>query len=435
MKKYLNNGVIFTQLNQLFRGLSGIFTLILIPLFLTRKQQGYWFTMTSLAALAMLAELGFFQVTLQFAAHEFAYLKFDNNDIVGSEEHRKRLASLFVFCAKWALSVAAVAFPVILLAGFLFLSQKKTGIPWGIPWVVYVAGGGVTFFTSALLCFLEGCNLVAAIQRLRLLITALTMLLMWLGLVFRFGLHALSLSMLAGALYGLYAVWRRYGPLFGTFLSESKAAAYSWRRHILALLWRYALSWSSGYFIFQVYTPLAFQFHGPVEAGRVGLSVTLWMGVFAVSNSWLYAVTPRLNMFVSKRDWAGLDALFWRNLILSGATFLAGAIAVLALMHLLKGRYALIDRFSDPLSMLFLAIIWFLQVIVNGLATYLRAHKREPLVLPSVLSAVYITAATIVCAGYLQPRYFFLGWLSSCIWGVPWILCIFKTKKRAWQTV
>ena len=96
------------------------------------------------------------------------------------------------------------------------------------------------------------------------------------------------------------------------------------------------------------------------------------MGVFAVSNSWLYAVTPRLNMFVSKRDWAGLDALFLKNLLLSGATFLAGAITVLALMYFLKGRYAIIDRFSDPLSMLFLAVVWFLA-----------DHRQRPRHVPS----------------------------------------------------
>ena len=93
MKKYLHNGVIFTQANQLWRGLSGIFTLVLIPLFLTKEQQGYWFTMTSLAALAVLADLGFFQVTLQFAAHEFAYLGFDNGRVIGSEDHKERLKS------------------------------------------------------------------------------------------------------------------------------------------------------------------------------------------------------------------------------------------------------------------------------------------------------------------------------------------------------
>ncbi len=434
LSRLLHRDAFFTQLNQLFRGLSGIFTLILIPLFLTREQQGYWFTMTSLAALAMLAELGFFQVTLQFAAHEFAYLRFENRDIVGSEDHRKRLASLFVFCTKWAFAVALVAFPVILLVGFLFLAQQKTGVRWGMPWIIYVAGGGLTFFNSALLYFLEGCNLVAVIQRLRLAITALTMALMWLCLVFRFGLYALALSMLVGAAYGIYMVWRRYGRLFSGFCAVSREANYAWREQIFALLWRYALSWSSGYFIFQVYPPLAFQFRGPVEAGRVGLSLTLWMGVFAVSNSWLYAVTPRLNMFVSKRDWKSLDALFRKNLLLSAATFFAGAVVLLALMGFMKGRYAIVDRFSDPLSMLFLAVIWFLQIIVNGLATYLRAHKREPLVLLSVTSAIYVTLTTVVCAKYLAPHYFFLGWLSSCAWGIPWIIFLFRTKKQAWQT-
>jgi hypothetical protein len=430
----ISRDVLNTQANQLWRGLSGIFTLVLIPIFLTKEQQGYWFTMTSLAALAVMADLGFFQVTLQFAAHEFAYLRFENGEVVGSEDHKERLRSLFVFSARWTVLVSSFAFPIILLIGFLFLSQKKTEIAWGIPWIVYVAGGGLTFFTSALLYFLEGCNLVAAIQKLRLFIGAVTMVVMWLGLVFRFGLYALSLSMLAGAAYGIYAIWRQYGRLFVAFLSAPRMARHSWRQQILGLLWRYALSWSSGYFIFQVYTPLAFQFYGPVEAGRVGLSVMLWMGVFAVSNAWIYAVTPRFNMLVSKRDWASLDALFRRNLTLSGATFLAGGTIVFALMHILKGRFAIVERFSDPLSMLFLAFAWFSQIFVNGLATYLRAHKKEPLVVPSVVSAVYVTLATLFCARYLSPQYFFLGWLSGCAWGVPWIIHIFRTKKLAWQT-
>ncbi len=429
----LHKDALFTQLHQLFRGISGIITLVMIPLFLTKEQQGYWFTMTSLAALAMLAELGFFQITLQFAAHEFAHLTLENDKVAGNEEYQKRLASLFVFCTKWALSVAAIAFPIILVTGFIFLSQNETGTAWGLPWVVYVVGSGVAFFGSALLYFLEGCNLVAAIQRLRLVIAAATMLIMWLGLVFRFGLYALSLSMLVGALYGIWAVWQRYGRLFRNFLAQSRSTGHPWGKHILGLLWRYALSWASGYFIFQIYPLLAFQFRGPVEAGKVGLSITLWMGIFAVSNSWIYAVTPRLNMFVSRRDRTNMDTLLRKNLLLSAVTFLAGTLAVFLSIHFMEGRVALIDRFVDPLSMLFLAVIWFFQIIINGLATYLRAHKKEPLMLPSVISAIYITVTTILCARYLDPAYFFLGWLSSCIWGFPWILYIFHRRKREWQ--
>ncbi len=55
LKRYLHDGVIFTQLSQVFRRLSGIFTLVLIPLFLTKEQQGCPFA----------AGMRFFQKTSQ----------------------------------------------------------------------------------------------------------------------------------------------------------------------------------------------------------------------------------------------------------------------------------------------------------------------------------------------------------------------------------
>jgi hypothetical protein len=157
------------------------------------------------------------------------------------------------------------------------------------------------------------------------------------------------------------------------------------------------------------------------------------MGVFSVANAWLYAVTPRLNMHVSQREWKHLDALFIRHLVLSVITFLACAACVLACLHVLRGRLALIDRLVDMTSMSFLAAAWFFQLIVNALALYLRAHKQEPLVVPSVTTAIYAAISTLLCAKYLDTKFFFLGYLSSYIWGIPWALYIFSTKRKAWQ--
>jgi hypothetical protein len=425
---------LYTQLNQLLRGISGIVTIVMIPIFLSKEQQGYWFTITSLGSLALLAELGFFQVTLQFAAHEFAHLKFENSDVIGSHDHRLRLATLFVFCTKWAFYVTLIAYPVIFIIGLYFLSGHMAAITWGIPWATYLVGGAITFFTCALLAFMEGCDLVAVIQRLRLTIALITMIIMAGCLILGFGLHALSLSMFAGALYGIVIMGRRYGRLFSKFITISRTVHHSWKTHIVNLLWRYGLTWGPSFFIFQIYPPLTFQLKGPVEAGKVGLSIMLWMGVYAVSNSWIYAVTPRFNMLVSKKDWPGLDRLFLRSLILSGVTFLFGMSIVLFLIWILKGRYSFISRFSDFLSMVFLGIIWFFQIVVNGLATYLRAHKKEPLVLPSVLSAIYIVVTTLLCATYLPQKLFFLGWFSSCVWTLPWIGYIFRTCRHEWHS-
>ena len=69
----------YTLINQLVKLLSGPLILLLIPIYLTAQEQGYWFTIVSLAALSVFADLGFTAIVLQFSAHEFAYLKFDEN--------------------------------------------------------------------------------------------------------------------------------------------------------------------------------------------------------------------------------------------------------------------------------------------------------------------------------------------------------------------
>src|SRR5574341_2519934 len=119
-----NHDVFFTSLNQFWKLISGLVTMVLIPLFLTKEAQGYWFTIMSLAALVMLADLGFSTIITQFAAHEFAFLRLDDQGITGSEQHLNRLSTFFVFSVKWALGVLLIAFPVITLIGFIVLSQK-----------------------------------------------------------------------------------------------------------------------------------------------------------------------------------------------------------------------------------------------------------------------------------------------------------------------
>ena len=73
-----------TLINQLWRLVSGPIMMLLIPLFLTEIQQGYWYLFTSLSALSIFADLGFSNIILQFSAHEFAFLSFsDDGSLVG----------------------------------------------------------------------------------------------------------------------------------------------------------------------------------------------------------------------------------------------------------------------------------------------------------------------------------------------------------------
>src|SRR3972149_6896677 len=318
---------------------------------------------------------------------------------------------------------------------FFFLPQKDGAVKWFLPWVVYLLGAGLTFFNNSLLCFFEGCNLIGTIQRIRMVISITTFLFMWLGLVSRLGLHALSVSLFLSSLIGLYISFTRFSRHINKFQNISREFAYSWKEKFWGRQWRYAVSWASGYFIFQMYTPIMFQFHGAVEAGRIGLSIVLWMAVFSISNSWIYAIIPTLNIHISQKRWKELDVLFYRHLSFASITFLMGGITIFAFVYNFRGRLEIVNRLSDDLSLLFLGIAWFLQIIVNSLAVYLRSHKKEPLTIPSLVSAIYIVVSTLFCAKYLPAEYFFLGYLSSYCWGWPWILYIYFKNKKEWQGI
>jgi hypothetical protein len=431
LRRSISKDLVFTAMNQIWRILSGPVTLVLIPLFLTPEIQGYWFTIVSFSFLMIFADLGFSNIILQFAAHEFAYLKFDKDwKIYGEEEHLKKLASFFVFSLKWMVFVIILAMPVISAISFFILTRKTTDIHWFIPWLIYLIASIFVFYNNIFLYFFEGCDLVWVSQRIRLFISIVLTFTMWGGLMLGLDLYALSVSLLVSALVNSIVIYNTFKRTIGQFMEISRTYRYSWGRSFFPLLRRYAISFTSGYFIFQIYTPLMFYYHGPIEAGKVGISIALWMAVYFISTVWITAVTPKINMHISRKERDILDRMFLRRILLSALTFLAGAGAFFVVFLLLKGKLSILNRFADETSMFFLAAAWFLQTIVNSLAVYLRGHKEEPLVLPSLLSAVYITFTTVLCAKYLPSYLFFLGFLSCYIWSFPWILMIFMNKKR-----
>ena len=186
--KLLNKDFFATILSNLTKVFAGPLLLIFIPLYLTSTEQGYWYTFTSIAALSVFADLGFSTIVLQFAAHEFAYCKFDDKkNLIGDNYHIWKLASFFRFTIRWLTKVISVVFPIIIIGGYLFLQQKQEGINWQLPWVIYSFASAIVFFNSALLSFFEGCDSVAITQKCRMYITAITALMTLVVLYFGLG--------------------------------------------------------------------------------------------------------------------------------------------------------------------------------------------------------------------------------------------------------
>ena len=429
-KTFLSYDFRHTAYNQLWRLVSGPLLLILVPLYLSPEVQGYWYTFMSLAALAIFADMGFSSILLQFSAHEFAYLKFESKKkLIGEKQHLERLSTLLIFAMKWSFGMGIIAFPIILSVGFMMLAEKQTLISWMIPWTIYGLASVFVFMNSMILSFIEGCNSVGEVQKIRFVISFFTTISTGLFLVLGFELYALAISLLIGALSGMGIILYRYQYMLKQLYDLSLNVSHAWKNEILPLTGKYAISWISGYFIFSIFTPIAFHYYGAIEAGKVGLSMAVCSAIFGIANMWITIIVPKINMFIARKDYQILDPIFRRHLLLAIVTYIFGTVVLFSII-LLFGQYlSFSERLVSLLSLSMIAVGWLLQIIVNSYAVYMRAHKEEPLVIPSFVSGIYIALTTCLIALYLPSEYLFIGFLSSYIWVVPWVLILFGKYK------
>jgi hypothetical protein len=434
---FLTRDVINTAINLFWRLVSGPLTMLLLPLLTTSKQQGFWYTFPSISALTTFADLGFTYIICQFAAHEFAFVNMNEKfAIYGDSTKVNRLASLFRFTLRWCFGVCLVSFPVIFSIGFfLFIKQEAIGF-WLVPWIIYLIGSMLAFANSILASFLQGCNQVAATQRVGFIVGIINTGVLVFCLVFRLGLFALAISILVSNIVYLIMIIMRYRALFSQLLGL-KDDKTCWRKEILPLLSKYAVSWTGGYLSFQLFTPLAFHFFGSEVAGQVGISITLIQAMFTLSNTWFTANTPKMYMLVAKQEWNKLDVFFVKNLLLTIVTYCLGIVVLFTTVIFCHDRFAffstLASRFLGLLPLCILLLGWFAQLVINGMAIYLRAHKKEPLMVYSVASGVLIALSTYACVIFLSPTFIFLGFLLSYCLSLPWVFAIFTNKRKLWH--
>lgn len=428
--------VIATFVNQAWRLISGPLTMVLIPLLLSESQQGYWYLFGSLSALSIFADLGFSNIILQFSAHEFAFLTITEDDeINGDPIHIDKAASLLNFVLKWVITICTFVFPIILCVGYFFLNRDNVLTQYWFPWTIFIIGSLINFITNAIYSFFEGFNKIAAIQNIRFVLSITNTIVVLILLLFKCNIYALAVGSILSAGVSVFFLVKKFLKLLRQLFSK-RNNLYNWNKEILPLFFKYALSFSSGYFIFQIYTPLMHYFHGPENSGRVGITMSLVTAIFSMSNVWMYTVIPQMNITIAKGDWNILDNLFKKRFCLSIASYLIIIIGVCLFLYVF-GNYWLvqkiISRFLPLESVLMLVACYFMQLCINSWALYLRGHKEEPYVVLSIVSAVWILITTYLLGRFVNSKLFFSGFFSSYFWNLPLSYIVFAKCKRKWH--
>lgn len=409
--------------------LAGGVTVLLLPLFLTPTQQGYYFTFASVLALQIFFELGLNQIVMQLVSHEVAHLEpTSDGRFQGDVRHLGRLSSLASLLSRWY-GVAALLFGTFAaLVGGLFFAHRGTEPPstWLGAWLVVVAATAGNLWLSPGLAVLEGCGRVGHVARLRLVQSLIGYMAFWALLLVGAGMWAATAVPLANLLCTGYWVHQRGNLLH--WLSDRQVEPQHrllWSRDVMPLQWRMAISWASGYLIFNLFTPVVFARHGAVEAGRLGMALALFSAISIVGMSWVYAKAPDFTAHIARGQRQALNELFARLLVRSTCAVTLMSFAVVGGAWLLHyGGVALIGRLASPDVLLVLAIINVLSALVSAMATYMRAHREEPMTAPSVVMAVVVANIVYWSAGasiFSMMLVYLLAGLAS----LPWTVYLF----------
>jgi hypothetical protein len=417
---------------------SGLVIVVLIAYYTSRREQGYFYTYRSLLALQVIFELGLTTAISIFLSHEFAGLRWGaDGEVEGPDPARTRCLEMFAQFTRW-FQWAAIAFAVLVTpAGILFVGYSRTPTAWIWPWILgVIAAAGFLYLTPYASMVLAGGQ-VRDIYRVWLLGAVLGSCLAWVSLAAGFGLYAIGLQNvgnIAALLLFLvrhkpklfaYAIQRRSGPGF-----------FSWRLEMWPMQWRMSISWVAGYSSFYLFTPVIYHYHGAAAAGQIGMTITLAYAIFFASLSFINVKVPRMSALVASRQWKSLDREFVVATAVAVGFATAGALAAYVALRIVQGIGL---RIGLRLVAADLALLLFLNaaamVLINGLSTYLRMHKREPVTQCLVLGVLQGTAAVVLGGRYGSCGEIAGFFLITNAVGVPMFAWSWFRKRRALHAV
>jgi len=433
----IDRAVAFGILDRIWRLIAGPVTAVLVAAWFTPELQGYYYAFASLLALQVFVELGLGTVIIQFASHEWSKLDLDSSGrIVGDKNSLSRLISLARFTAVWYLVGAFVLTIGLVVVGYFFFSQSHdNAVDWLMPWLSLSILTGITICLVPLWSLLEGCNQVARVYAFRFIQGLCIHLSIWIAILSGAKLWAASVSSIVGLLVTTALLLARYWPFVkNLFFVRPAGPRIKWRDEVLPMQWRIALSWLSGYFTFSLFIPVLFHYHGPVIAGQMGMTWSLVSVVSSLSFVWVNPKAPRFGMLVAQKRYQELDRLLWRLVVIVSAVAALCSTALWGLVFLLYAlNHPLSSRLLAPLPTALFLLATVIMVFSFPFSTYLRAHKKEPILILSVITAILIAASNLVLGKYFSANGMAVGYLAVTAIIIPFVILIWHRCRAAWH--
>lgn len=438
----MDGAIAYSSGSRIFQAFAGVFTVVFIAAFLSKEEQGYYYTFNSLLAIQTFFELGFTTIITQFVAHEVSYLKIDSNSIQGDDYYCSRIGDLLRFSMKWY-SIAAIIFLcVVIFVGLFFFYNSNDSISWRGPWIIICIATAIKLFQSPITAILIGVGKVKEMNKILFYQQIVTPIIMWTLLATNCKLYVLGISSFISIAVWFYFILKKdVRELLGGIYDYKVSHKISYVNEIMPYQWRMALSSISGYFIFYFLTPIIFKYQGAVIAGQVGMTISIVSAIQSLSLSWQNTKIPIYSGLIEQKRYKELDNIFnktVRQMSLICLTIMVAAFFVLTGIKFwgisLNGDY-LCNRFLTGWSLLFMFAAHYIDQFVFSWATYLRCHMKEPFLLLSIVSGILCLVGLLLTSKYSNVFYITLSYLLVKFISIPWGYSIYNSKKKEWHGI
>ena len=443
----IDEAVEFAVLARLWQLLTGPLTQLILVVSFSKATQDYYYAFTSMLGMQVFVELGLHVVLISVSSHEWSRLSLQEGKIVGDARARSRLISLGRMMLRWYGKAALVFAAAITIAGFLFFGRTafagndtslvRENVAWLTPWIALVIVNGLQLPLLPLTAILEGCDQLSVINRVRFWQAVAGTVVVWLALTCGFGLWSLVASAAMRLAGELYLVAVRYRRFFTAFRSPPEQDQVDWKHEILPLQWRIAVQGILLWLANSMPLLLIFKGRPEGETAQLGMTWTILTALQGASLAWIETRRPVFGSMIAAGKFTELDQLFFRTTRLSMLIMTAAVICFSLTVWWMETRSEwlfelLASRMLPvgPTVMFAVAMVLLQFALCTNL--YVRAHKRDPYLVASIISSLTVAAFQVwlgkqhgnsgVAAGYLLG----IALVQVPLWTLIWV----RTRKE-----
>lgn len=441
----MDGAIAFSSAARVFQAFAGVISIFFIATFLTGEEQGFFYTFGSILAIQVFFELGFTGIMTQYVAHEVVHLSLNEQQLYeGDQKYKSRLSYLVRFCVKWYAIISLLFLIVIIIVGFFYFNRYDTSsgsVDWQWPWLILAFSTAIKLFQSPFTAIYTGLGRVKEMNEITFYQQLFIPVSQWLLFACGMKLYVVGISSFLGVIVWCIYVWKKdlLRVMLGLF-RESITETVSYMKEIFPFQWKIALSWISGYFIFQLFNPVLFATDGAIVAGQMGMSVSVLSAIQAFAYSWQNTKIPLYSGYIELKKYDELDNVFNKTMKQMMNVCVALVIILYCGIWLLKktefqiGNSILADRFLDFIPLTFMVIPMLINQYVTSWATYLRCHKQEPFLVNSVVVGILCCASTFVLGNLYGLYGITIGYcFITTFVALPWAYLVYNKKKKEWH--